>query len=140
MTEFVILPENRRVSAEAGESMLDAALRHGVPLSHACGGKAQCSTCRIAIVEGITACATRNSTEQALAERLGFAPGIRLACQTPATPGAVVRRLVLDDDDTALATQPLLAGQTDAVGTEIDAAILFSDIRGFTRMSRPWTA
>jgi len=35
-----------------GESMLKAARRADLPIAHACGGKAKCSTCRMWNLDG----------------------------------------------------------------------------------------
>lgn len=135
-----ILPEDKTIPVDGRRSILEAALGASIPLAHACGGQAQCSTCRVLVVGSPGACPPRGEAERAIAARLGFEPMVRLACQTPAIAGTVVRRLVLDEEDAELATRPLLDGVTDAVGEEIDAAIVFSDIRGFTRIARRLTA
>ena len=41
-----------KLDIAAGQTILDASLAAGVPHYHACGGKAQCSTCRILISVG----------------------------------------------------------------------------------------
>jgi len=140
MSSLHMLPEGVDLPADGSASILEAALKAGIPLAHACGGQAQCSTCRIVVLEAGSGCPQRGEAERAIAQRLGFDPMVRLACQTAALPGTVVRRLVLDEEDAELATRPLLDGVGDAVGEEIDAAIVFSDIRGFTRIARRLTA
>ncbi len=135
MTSIRILPDDVLVESAPGETLLDASLRSGVAHAHACGGHARCSTCRVEVAAGIEACAPRTAAEQALADRLGFAPQLRLACQTTANNSVTMRRLVLDDDDVALIdlrgrdTAPVAAGE------ERRLAILFADIREFTAFS-----
>lgn len=138
MPTILSLPDQHRYSADPGECVLDAALRAQVPHTHACGGHGRCSTCRVLIVEGLSACAERGPAEQRLAERLGFDTEVRLACQLQVSGDVTVRRLVLDDEDLALAdlrVRDPAPGAAAAVGDEKPVAILFADIRGFTAFS-----
>src|ERR1700752_4707143 len=76
------LPGAREVEVLPGETILQAALRVGINLTHACGSNARCSTCRTAILEGLENCSARTEAEEEIAEHLQFKPMIRLACQT----------------------------------------------------------
>jgi adenylate cyclase len=146
-----VLPDQRLVECRPGESILPAALRAGVPFAHACGGNGKCSTCRIVVVEGHQSCSQRTLREQAIADRLGFGPQFRLACQTSVRGEVTVRRLVLDERDVELAD--LRRRQTRrhrrrqfrahfarrgghqrprSIGDEMPVTIMFADIRGFT--------
>jgi adenylate cyclase len=125
-------PDARRVEASPGETILEAALRAGIRLTHACGSKARCSTCRVAILQGLANCSPRTRAEQAVADHLRFKPMIRLACQTRIAGPLSARRLVLDDQDEELAVESMSDLVTDEAGEERHVAILFADIRGFT--------
>jgi adenylate cyclase len=146
-----VLPDQRLVECRPGESILPAALRAGVPFAHACGGNGKCSTCRIVVVEGRQSCSERTPREQAIADRLGFGPQFRLACQTTVRGEVTVRRLVLDERDVELADvrrrqrrgrrRQLRAHFTRrggghqrprSIGDELPVTIMFADIRGFT--------
>jgi adenylate cyclase len=147
-----ILPDQRLVECRPTESILAASLRAGVPFAHACGGHASCSTCRVVVVEGWKACAERSPKERAIAERLGFRPEFRLACQAKVSGDVTIRRLVVDDHDVELtdirpsfrqrAWGPVRwfgsgargprRHQPQPIGEQVEAAILFADIRGFT--------
>jgi adenylate cyclase len=129
------LPDNVTIEARPDETLLEASLRAGVAHAHACGGHAHCSTCRVAIEHGIDGCAARTSAEQLLAERLGFSPSLRLACQTVPHADLIMRRLILDDEDVALVDQRRRGATGTAVGEARELAILFADIRGFTAFS-----
>jgi adenylate cyclase len=143
-----ILPDQQLVECGTSEAVLPAALRAGVPFAHACGGHASCSTCRVVVVEGWAACGERSAKERVIAERLGFGPEFRLACQTRVSAPVTMRRLVLDDTDRELADiRPRSRGPARGpgrwifggrrvrprpIGQDIRAAVLFADIRGFT--------
>jgi adenylate cyclase len=139
MPVLTIHPDGARIDAAPAETILSASLRAGVPHMHACGGHARCSTCRVLILGGRDALSPRNEAEAAIAERLGFPAGIRLACQTPLSADTVVRRIALDHDDQewivaelddARGTKPV------AAGCEERAAILFADLREAGKKSR----
>jgi adenylate cyclase len=130
-----ILPDDVEVSVTEGASILDASLQAGIAHGRECGGMARCSTCRVAIVEGIDACLPRNEREKLIAERLHFPSEVRLACQTGITGDLVVRRLVLDEIDVELTSLVRTGLPTCPVGREAKLAILFLDIRGFTTFS-----
>ena len=151
MPNVYVLPDQRLVECRPGEAILPAALRAGVSFTHACGGRGKCSTCRVLVVEGRTACALRTVREQAIADQLGFGPEFRLACQTVVTGDVTIRRLVLDERDVELADvrrrprrgprwrrrsaqQEWRSTRSRArpVGDERPVAVMFADIRGFT--------
>jgi adenylate cyclase len=128
-------PDDKTVDATPEQTLLDALLAAGVPITHACGGKARCSTCRVRVEEGAETLCPRTADEAAMAERLMFDSATRLACQTRVRGDAAVRRLVLDDCDQSLATALLKGDGSGAVGHEEEVAILFSDVAGFTPLS-----
>ncbi len=145
MPNVYVLPDQRLVECRPGEPILPAALRTGIPFTHACGGRARCSTCRIVVVEGRQACASRNPREQAIANQLGFGPEFRLACQTVVTGDVTIRRLVLDQRDVELTDVRLQPSRRQRrhkrhrdrqrarpIGDELPVAVMFADIRGFT--------
>lgn len=127
MPQVCYLPDEKRVDAETGETLLHASLRASIAHAHACGGNARCSTCRVLIVDGLEHCAPPNDKETRLAERLHFGPDIRLACQTTVSGDVELRRLVLDAEDLEI-----VGSSPRSVGEEKQLAILFADIRGFT--------
>jgi ferredoxin len=53
MTDVIFQPDQRRFRLEPDLSLLQAALDAGVPIAHACGGAARCSTCRLVVEDGI---------------------------------------------------------------------------------------
>lgn len=83
-------------------TLLQISLKHGIPHTHACGGHARCSTCRVIILENGDHLYPRNDAEQALSTKKGLEHNIRLACQTKISGSVSLRRLVIDDKDIAL--------------------------------------
>ena len=134
MARITSQPDDLSFNVGSGETLLQAGLRSGVAFAHACGGRAKCSTCRIRVVEGLDKCHERNELESAMAERLGFSPEMRLACQLRPDTDLKVRRLVLDETDLAMCSQLDRAVATRA-GQEKSVAILFSDVVDSTAMS-----
>ncbi len=117
--------------SETDKSLLQISLDAGIPHTHACGGNARCSTCRVLVQEGAEHLLPRNEKETSLSHRKGFPENVRLACQTKINGDINVRRLVIDSADQILAST-----FSDLVsGTEKPVAVLFSDIRGFTGFS-----
>ena len=126
-------PDAREVEAAPSETLLEAAVRAEIPMIHTCGSLARCSTCLVAVLEGLENCTPRTDSEQAVADHLKFKPMMRLACQTRATGPVVLRRVVIDPEDEALARQSAANLSVETAGEERDLAIMFADIRGFTR-------
>jgi adenylate cyclase len=146
-----LLPDQRLVECRPGEAILPAALRAGIPFTHACGGRGKCSTCRMVVVEGWQSCTERTPREQKIADELGFTPEFRLACQTAVRGDVTIRRLVLDERDVELADMRKRpsgrhvshrgrlrhGSRADSrrprpIGEEMPVAVMFADIRGFT--------
>jgi len=127
-----VLPETAALPVEPLKSLLELCLAHRIPLTHACGGLARCSTCRVVVLDGVEYCTARNEAERELAERFGFDERVRLACQTRISGPAQIRRLVLDEHDEQFLEDAAGSDKIAALGEEIVAAILFCDIRGFT--------
>jgi class 3 adenylate cyclase/nitrite reductase/ring-hydroxylating ferredoxin subunit len=135
MPKIVCLPDKREFELGPGETVLEGALRAGIPHAHACGGHAKCSTCRIWILEGIERCEQRSENEKALSTMLGFGPEVRLACQTRLRGDVKLRRLVLDEADLEITSQ-LAKERLGRCGESKAVAVLFCDIRDFTAFSQ----
>lgn len=81
MNNLKIIPEGKLLKISPAISLLNTLLREGVSISHDCGGRAQCGTCRVRVVSGNF---LRQPTEGEIT-RLGHElldKGYRLACQT----------------------------------------------------------
>ncbi len=111
-----------------GGSLLDIGLSNKIPVVHACGGNARCSTCRVVVLEGEENLARRQGEEDALARQKMLPSNIRLSCQACPAGDIKVRRLVHDEVDISMAKENPQYEST----RERDVAILFTDIRSFT--------
>jgi adenylate cyclase len=118
------------VTVPVGFSILEASRLGGVPHASVCGGRGRCSTCRVRVVRGLEALPPPSEAEQRVLARVGAAPDVRLACQTRPASDVTVTRLVPPSIDASGALAP------DArQGRERELAVLFADLRGFTRMA-----
>jgi adenylate cyclase len=124
-------PSGRAIEIVPGLSVLEASRLAGIPHASVCGGRGRCSTCRVR-VEGDPASLSPPAVEEMrVLERVGAAPDIRLACQlrplgdlriTPLLPATAQAR-----DGFARASY--------LQGSEREIAILFADLRAFTRLA-----
>ncbi|MBW2056647.1 MAG: adenylate/guanylate cyclase domain-containing protein [Deltaproteobacteria bacterium] len=122
-----------RLAVPPDQTILEASLRAGIPHYHVCGGRAQCSTCRILVEEGAELLSPPNEAERAVAERMGFPRGVRLACQTRVRGGPVrLHRLLRDETDRRLFVKSGADMASYSLGEQRRLALFFVDIRNFT--------
>lgn len=126
-------PDGRRYRGQAGAlSVLEASRAIGYPHAAVCGGQGRCSTCRVRISgEGAAMLPQPDAAERRVLDRIAAPPGVRLACQirpeadiaiTPLLPAGVPAKVVY-------------GAASHAQGAERRIAILFADLRGFTKLS-----
>jgi adenylate cyclase len=125
-------PDGEVVVAKQGKTLLDIALKAGIPHTHACGGNARCTTCRVIVLTGDQCLSEPTWKETRIARKLGFGTGFRLACQTKVQGDCTVRRLVIDPEDVAITDA---RNRASPVGVEREVSVLFSDIRSFTPLA-----
>lgn len=119
------------VHIQAGTTVLEASRSANIPHASVCGGRGRCSTCRIKILKGAAQLPAASDDEKRVLARVGAAPDTRLACQLrPIGPVTVAPLL------------PSQAGPHQAhargdyhSGRELEIAVLFADLRGFTQLS-----
>src|SRR5579885_3273796 len=91
MPKVTFLPMNETYDAAEGESILDVAINHDVPLQHACGGFCACTTCHVHVKSGMEKLSEMEDDEE---ERLDRASGLtlqsRLGCQAKVHGDTVV--------------------------------------------------
>ncbi|MCU0558218.1 MAG: ASKHA domain-containing protein [Desulfobacterales bacterium] len=88
MSSFTVtfLPHNNKVSLDADEPLIRAAMAAGVHVNASCGGQGVCGKCRVIIESGEVAGGISEKLSQA-----DIAAGVRLACQTRILSDVVVR-------------------------------------------------
>lgn len=91
MPQVNFLPSGGSGPARIGESVLDVALRLGIPLGHACGGRASCPTCRVLVVEGAERLSRGETRESQRLPDERLEAGWRLACQARLRGDVTVR-------------------------------------------------
>ncbi len=123
--------DNRVLDIRPGATVLEMLRAAGVPHASVCGGRGRCSTCRVRVGEGAAALAPASAEEARVLERISAPADVRLACQirpigslevTPLLPAAATAHDGLQRPD-------YMQGQ------EREIAVLFADMRGFTKMS-----
>jgi adenylate cyclase len=120
----------RVVAVPVGFTILDASRMADIPHASVCGGRGRCSTCRVRISRGLAQLPAASDAERRVLARVGVAPDVRLACQTRPVRDVTVEPLL------APSVAPAEAFGTDLrQGHEQEVAVLFADLRGFTRMA-----
>lgn len=66
---------------EKGISVLEAALRHDVPIYHTCGGNCSCSTCRVLVRSGGRNLSPMEPDERGVLDSFDLKAPYRLGCQ-----------------------------------------------------------
>ena len=114
-----------------GHTILEISRAYRIPHMSVCGGRARCSTCRTLIVSGLENLAPQTEAESLLLRKLNAAPGVRLACQARVRGDAQVRPLIQPGSNihAARSLDPL------GWGVEREIAVMFLDIRGFSKIS-----
>ena len=75
-------PEGLVVEAESGETVLDAALRNGIDIEHACEKSCACTTCHVHVREGFDSLEEPSEDEDDYLDKAwGLDMDSRLSCQ-----------------------------------------------------------
>lgn len=125
--------EGKTIRVPLGLSVLEASIRHNIPHSSACGGRARCSTCRIRIVGDHDTLPAPSNREAFVLSRIGTGddPAIRLACQLrPQRDLSFFQIFPVNADKTI----PAAAGAAHA-GKERYVVSMFVDMRGSTKLA-----
>ncbi|MDY0871854.1 adenylate/guanylate cyclase domain-containing protein [Dongia rigui] len=120
-----------KVRIQSGMTVLEASRSANIPHASVCGGRGRCSTCRVKILKGAAQLPIPSDDERRVLARVGAAPDTRLACQLRPNAPLTVAPLL-----------PAQAGPQQAhargdyhSGRELEIAVLFADLRGFTQLS-----
>ena len=119
------------VRVPSGPTLLEISRISDVPHASVCGGRARCSTCRVGVESGLADLLPPSSAEAMTLASIMAPPHVRLACQIRPHEAITVTRLVAPPSSAAARGRP--AGHPQ--GIERNLAVLFLDIRGFTRIS-----
>jgi adenylate cyclase len=129
----VTYPGGRQASAPVGMTLLEASRLNDIPHTSVCGGRARCSTCRVRVEQGGENLPPPRMGEAITLGSIGAPAGIRLACQIRPTRPLTVTPLVAATRTSAVARVTGEPGE--AGGVERRLAVMFLDLRDFTRMS-----
>lgn len=118
--------------ATYGQTLLETSLRAKVPHFHQCHGLARCTTCRVRVLDGADNLSPRTGEELQISTERGWGDDIRLACQARVLGDVTVERLVRDEEAAVALFSP---ESTVRRGEEKRVAVMFCDMRGFTRLA-----
>ncbi|KII80349.1 ISC system 2Fe-2S type ferredoxin [Vibrio renipiscarius] len=77
-----LCPEGAVLEAQAGETVLDVALKNGIGIEHACEKSCACTTCHIIVREGFDSLDESDELEDDMLDKAwGLEPESRLGCQ-----------------------------------------------------------
>ncbi len=119
------------VTVRPGMTVLEALRAARVPHASVCGGRGRCSTCRVHIDAGAEHLPVPEEDELRVLRRIAAAASVRLACQLRPRADLSVTPLL-----PASATAADAMERADYQRSEERAvAVLFADMRGFTRLA-----
>ncbi|MBX4940598.1 adenylate/guanylate cyclase domain-containing protein [Rhizobium binae] len=124
-------PGGEVIRVPRGFTVLEASRLGGLPHYSVCGGKGQCSTCRVQILGDYESLPTPDKMEQTTLKRINAGPDVRLACQLRPDRDVAVAPLLVPAVETALPAN----SQETSPGREREIAVLFVDIRHFTTLT-----
>jgi len=130
-TVRVSYPDGRSVVVPAGSTVLEASRSAGIPHASVCGGRGRCSTCRIRVAGDPALFPPASPQEQRVLQRVGAPPNVRLACQLRPSADLTVTPLI----QIAVSAGAAHASAAAHHGQEREIAVLFADLRGFTRLA-----
>jgi adenylate cyclase len=127
----ITYPGGREVVMPVPSTVLEASRLAGIPHASVCGGRGRCSTCRVRVTRGLEALPPPARREQSVLARVGLPPNVRLACQLRPTHDVTVIPL-LSPNARPSDGFPM---SREFAGAEQEVAVLFADLREFTRIA-----
>ncbi len=124
-------PDDRVVQVVPGTTVLEASQIGRIPHASVCGGRGRCSTCRVLVQAGLNGLPPASADEIRVLQRIRAPAGVRLACKLRPRHDVSVVPLV---PHTASPAHARPQGRF-LFGQELQIAIMFTDVRGFTRLS-----
>lgn len=75
-------PDGAIVEAETGETIIEAAMRNGIEIDHACEMSCACTTCHVIVRDGFDSLPPSDELEDDMLDKAwGLEPDSRLSCQ-----------------------------------------------------------
>ena len=121
------------VKIAKGATLLEASRANGIAHAAVCGGRARCSTCRVRIDEAEVPLPPPEFHEAITLGSISAGENVRLACQIRPQGSLTVTRLLRPGS-----TGPGAADvqEIDSGGVQKQLAVLFLNMRDFSKMSR----
>ncbi len=113
-------------------TVLEASRIGGIPHASICGGRGRCTTCRIRVEAGMENLSAVGEREHKALVRIGAGTDIRLACQAEGRRGTIRVTPLLRPDTQSVAAR---RETKNSVGRDVELAVMFADLRGFTALS-----
>ena len=129
----ITYPDGREVLVPVGFTILEASRFAGIPHASVCGGRGRCSTCRVRVIRGAESLPPASVDELRVLGRVGAPAHVRLACQVRPPRDVSVAPLVAPGAGPAAAVGGPAGDHRE--GEELTIAVLFADLRGFTRLA-----
>jgi len=123
--------DGTRIAIEPGMTVLDGSRVADIPHASVCGGRGRCSTCRVHVGKGAEHLPPPDEDETKVLERIGAGESIRLACKLRPTRDLEVAPLLPATSGPSASQVQVNPG----AGVEREIAVMFADLRAFTRMS-----
>ncbi|WP_454856111.1 adenylate/guanylate cyclase domain-containing protein [Rhizobium binxianense] len=124
-------PGGEAIHVPRGFTVLEASRLGGLPHYSVCGGKGQCSTCRVQILGDYESLPPPDKLEETTLKRIDAGPDVRLACQLRPDRDLTVAPLLVPAVEAALPAN----SQETSPGREREIAVLFCDMRHFTTLT-----
>ncbi|MBX7146494.1 MAG: adenylate/guanylate cyclase domain-containing protein [Alphaproteobacteria bacterium] len=126
----ITYPDDRKAVIQKGMSILEASRLHNIPHASICGGRGRCSTCRVQILSPLENIPPPSLEEQKVLNRIKAGPNVRLACQIKPIENVSVIPLL---PPTIMPKDSYKKAYLH--GREEEIAVLFADLRAFTKLS-----
>ena len=127
----IAYPDGKSAVVPLGWTVLEASRSAGIPHASVCGGRGRCSTCRVRVGGDLGSLPPPSPQELRVLQRVAAPPNVRLACQLRPTRDTAVTPLLDATASAGVAHAPMGSRS----GEEREIAVLFADLRGFTRLA-----